>query len=403
VLATFPDAFRQGAAARSKMPDPDFPRGLGLGDVGEGAPGKWILGGDATPPVHVLLSLYMRTAGGIEEASKLLEGQIAEHGATLISKHDAATFADKRVVHFNYVDGIAQPRFPGLHGRQYADMQPESQLGDFLLGGDYQNRYGGNYLGDIPSVLGTNATYGAFRIQRQDVFGFEEMLDSCAAAAGIDREAVAAKLMGRWRNGTPVSLSPDTPDPSPPLTDEELNDFDSVPGPGHRGLYDDTEGLRCPVGAHIRRMNPRGSKVMGMPHSRRILRRNMPFGPQIEPGQKRGENEPERGLMGYFMCGDLEMQFEFIQRVWVNQDIATSGLRDTREPIVGTQPEGGGQFRIPGANGHGPTVLRNLPNLVTTRGSVYCLLPGIRGLRYLAGLPVEGQAAAPAPAPAVAG
>jgi hypothetical protein len=89
--------------------------------------------------------------------------------------------------------------------------------------------------------------------------------------------------------------------------------------------------------------------------------------------------------------------------VWVNQDIATSGLRDTREPIVGTQPDSGGQFRIPGSGGHGPTVLRNLPNLVTTRGSVYCLLPGIRGLRYLAGLPVEGQAAAPAPAPAVAG
>ena len=73
-------------------------------------------------------------------------------------------------------------------------------------------------------------------------------------------------------------------------------------------------------------------------------------------------------------------------------------MRDTREPIVGTQPDGGGQFRIPSQNGHGPTVLSDLPNLVTTRGSLYCLLPGIRGLHYLAGLPAESRAAAPAPA-----
>ena len=396
VLATFPDAFRQGSAARSKAKDPDFEHGIGLGDTGKGAPDQWILGGDKSAPVHILVSLYMRTRETLDEWTRVLGSQFERHGVTLVSEHDAAWFPEKGIVHFGYRDGIAQPRFPGLPGRQYPDMQPEAKAGDFLLGRGHSNTYGGNYLGDIPGALGDNATYGAFRIQSQDVFGFEELLDRGAQACGIDRELLAAKLMGRWRNGAPLSLAPDTPDPKPPLSEEEMNDFDFVPGPGRRGLYDDTEGLRCPVGSHIRRMNPRGATVMGMPHSRRILRRSMPYGPPIEAGQQPGENEPERGLIGYFMCGDLEMQFEFIQRVWVNQDIATSGLRNTREPIVGTQPDGGGSFRLPSADGHGAAIVSELPTLVTTRGGLYCLLPGIRGLRYLAGLGAESAAAQPA-------
>ena len=400
VLATFPDAFRAGSAARSKAPDPDYAHGIGLGDVGAGAPANWVVGGDATPPVHLLLSLYMRDPDGLERVSAVLRDQFAAHALTEVSAHDGTAIGDRGEVHFGYRDGIAQPRMPDFHGRQYADMQPEAGAGDFLLGRDHSNRYGGNYLGDVPPALGDNATYGAFRIQRQDVRAFESLLDAGAAATGLDREAVAAKLMGRWRNGTPVALSPDTPDPQPPLSEEELNDFDYVPRPGHRGLYDDTHGSRCPVGAHIRRLNPRGATVMGMPHTRRILRRSMPYGPRLDSAAPPAPDEPERGLIGYFMCGDLEMQFEFIQRVWANQDIATPGLRDTRDPIVGTQPGGGGHFAIPSANGGPPVVLEDVPNLVTTRGSLYCLLPGIGGLRHLAGLPGTGAAAAPGPAPA---
>jgi deferrochelatase/peroxidase EfeB len=399
VLDAFPDAYKQGSAARSAAPDPDFKDGVGLGDQGDGAPANWVVGGPQNPPVHIVVSLYMRDPEGLERVSEVLEGRFAEHGAQKVWAHDATAIGDRGQVHFGYRDGIAQPRLEGVPDDKYPDMQPEAGVGDFLLGRDYANRYGGNYLGDIPGRLGDNATYGAFRVQRQDVHGFEAMLDRCAAASGLDRELIAAKLMGRWRNGTPLSLSPDTADPAPELKEEELNDFDYVPSPGRRALYDDTQGLRCPVGAHIRRLNPRTSTVMGMPHSRRILRRSMPYGAPVDTG----DPQEERGLIGYFMCGDLEMQFEFIQRVWVNQDISTSGLRGSREAIVGTQPapeKGGGRFTIPTGDGSGPVVLRALPNLVTTRGSLYCLLPGIGGLRYLAGLPATDAAADPAPPPA---
>jgi deferrochelatase/peroxidase EfeB len=180
-------------------------------------------------------------------------------------------------------------------------------------------------------------------------------------------------------------LSPDTADPKPAIADDRLNAFDYGPQPDHPTFYDDSRGLRCPVGAHIRRLNPRGARVMGMPYSRRITRRAMPYGPALKPGQER--DEVPRGLVGYFICADLEMQFEFIQRVWANQDLSTNGLRGTREPFIAAQPDRGGNFTIRTTDARDPIVLSGLPNLVTTLGSVYCLLPGIGGLRHLAELP----------------
>jgi Dyp-type peroxidase family len=383
-LAAFPPAFQQGAAARAAAPDPDFPNGIGLGDVGPGAPENWIVGGTATPAVHMLLSLYGRSRAGLEEASAGLRASLAQHGVDELSHHDANRLPDGRV-HFGYLDGIGQPRIRGGLGRQLADMQPEAETGDFLLGKDYTNVYGGNYIGDLPPALADNATYGAFRVLRQDVAGFEALLEHWGDSAGMDPELVAAKLMGRWRNGVPLTLSPDTDQPDPPIPDEHMNAFDYAPGPGHATYYDDADGRRCPIGAHIRRLNPRGGMVMGKQYSRRLLRRGMPYGPEFEPGQ--ADDGVERGLLGFFICGDIEMQFEFMQRVWANQDFSTHGLRGSREPIVGTQPEGGGRFTIRTADARDPVVLGGLPTLVETRGSVYCMLPGVGGLRYLASLP----------------
>jgi deferrochelatase/peroxidase EfeB len=384
-LDAFPDAFQQGPAARAASP-PEFRGDVGLGDVGASAPEHWVLGGPKNPAVHLMLSLYTRRDAHRSHMSDALRASFAEHGLTELSHHDADALPKGRV-HFGYPDGIAQPRV-GV-GNELRDMQPEVPIGDFLLGGGHENVYRGNYIGDIPPALGDNSTYGAFRILSQDVFGFEDQLDAWARAARMDRELVAAKLMGRWRRtGVPLTLSPDRSDTDPPVSPERMNEFDYGPGPRHPTYYDDSLGLRCPVGSHIRRLNPRGARVMGMPHSRRITRRAMPYGPEMVPGQPR--DEVDRGLVGYFVCGDLEMQFEFIQRVWVNQDLSTNGLRGTREPFMGSQPPGGGRFTIRTADARDPIALTGMPDLVTTRGSVYCLLPGIGGLAHLAALTGSG-------------
>jgi deferrochelatase/peroxidase EfeB len=386
MLAAFPLAFRQGSAARSSLP-PTSPTDVGLGDIGTSAPGRWILGGPATGAVHLLISLGTGNAPALEDRSRQLRDQFAADAIVEVFHHDA-TALPGGAVHFGYKDGISQPWIDGTPGQRPEDLQPTVPTGDFLLGRDYRNHYRGNFLAAIPPVLGDNGTYSAFRILRQDVEAFETFLALAAEHWKLPPELMAAKLLGRWRNGSPLVLTPDAPGP---VSEAHINAYDYAPTAAHPVFFDDDIGLRCPIGAHMRRLNPRGALVMGQPHSRRIVRRGMPYGPVFDPLHP---DHAERGLVGHFICGDIESQFEFIQRFWVNQDLATSGLRGTRDPILGAQPDSGGRFVMRSSDTRDPIILDNLPRLVETRGSLYCFLPGIGGLRYLASLSAKTASAA---------
>jgi deferrochelatase/peroxidase EfeB len=391
VLAAFPPAFCQGPAVRAQPAKPPVAGDVGLGDVGESAPEHWEVGGPNTPEVHLLVSLHARGTARLDGVTVGVRQALADHALTELWHRDARGLPSRGRpsgrVHFGYVDGIAQPRIAGAPGReQPPDLQPQMPSGDLLLGGDHRNSFGGNFAGSLPSALADNATYGAFRVLRQNAGAFEGLLREWATASGADPELIAAKLMGRWRTGVPLVLSPQTDRPEPPVPHDKLNEFDYVSPAARPALYDDSEAQRCPYGAHVRRLNPRGAPVMGTPHSRRLVRRSMPYGPEIPDGVT-ADDGVDRGLVGYFLCGDLEAQFEFLQRVWVNNDFAAAGLRGTRDPIMGSQPAGGGTFTAHLNGSRRPTTLRGLPTLVTTRGSAYCLLPGIGGLRYLASLP----------------
>ncbi len=379
-LATFPAAFQAGAATRALASDPDNIRGVGLGDVGESAPATWVLGGTAGPEVHLVLSLYTdeHRVTVRETGSAALRDAIARHGAREVASFDADALPGGRV-HFGYRDGISQPRIDGGPGRQPADMQEAMPAGELLLGAGHVNFYGGNHLGAIPPAIGDNATYAAFRILAQDVAGFEATLERWSAQTGIGTEWLASRVMGRWRDGAPVITHPDGPEPAPATA--ALNRFDYGPSPENPLYLDDAAGVRCPAGSHIRRLNPRSAPAMGMRGSRRIVRRGMPYGPAWDPAA--GDDGIERGLIGLFMCADLELQYEFVLRQWANMDIAQPGLRGTREPILGAQPEGGGQLIVRGSSRE-RLVLSGLPTLTRTRGSVYCMMPGLHGLRALA-------------------
>jgi deferrochelatase/peroxidase EfeB len=379
VLDDFPPAFREGPALRARTSVASDLH-VGLGDVRESAPEHWTMGGPDNPEIHVIVSLYTQGADRFDTVSDRLRSAFSAHLLRERWHGDARSLSGKDRVHFGYRDGIGQPRLPGGHGNKREDMQPDMPAGDLLLGCDYENSFKGNFAGDLPRALADNATYGAFRVLYQDVAAFERLLTAWSQETGLPRETVAAKLVGRWRSGTPLALSPDA---DQELPDGQLDAFDYVPKNGDPG-YDDTEGYRCPMGAHVRRMNPRGALVMGVPHSRRIVRRGMPYGPELEEGAP--DDGIDRGMIGYFLCGDLETQWEFLQRIYANDDIATFGILGTREPIGGTQPVAGGKFVIPTPDREDGVTLRGLPSLVLTRGSAYCLLPGMGGLRYLAEL-----------------
>lgn len=381
-IQQFSAAFVAGSAARSTIAEgsDDWTR-VGIGDIGTSSPDTWILGGPSTPAVHLLASLYTddRSTVELEARTAQLRAVADEHGITEVSCHDAVALPEGRV-HFGYRDGISQPWIDGSPGPRPSDRQPAAGSGDFLLGAGHRNIYRGNFAGGIPSVLADNGTFSAFRILRQDVTAFEAFLDRAAERYEFDRELVAAKLVGRWRNGVPLTESHETDTPPNGVPPAPHNDYDYASTPDHPTYFDDTNGVRCPVGAHMRRLNPRSGLVMGLPHNHRIIRRGMPYGPPVSDTP----DDVERGLIGHFICGDLEAQFEFIMRVWANQDISAAGLRGTRDPILGAQPDCGGKFTIRTTDRRDPVVLNDLPRLVDTRGSLYLFLPGINALRSLA-------------------
>ena len=332
--AAFTAAFR----AFARGPD-DEQAAIRNGDVDASHPRRWRLGGPRKP-VHLVLSVYADDATALAQYLQALRQGVTEHQLVEVVAWFADALIDaaapeRRSVHFGYADGLSQPRLAIQDEPEgEPDMQPQAGVGEFLLGSKYPNVYGGaNSLGGLSMELAENATFCALRIMAQDVAAFERLLDEASARYQVSRPWLAAKLMGRWQDGTPVSLSPDAPLPADDA--RPRNQFNYAPSHAHPLTADDSAGLRCPVGAHIRRFNPRSGVVAGKPYSRRLLGRGLPYG----PAYRSAADDPaiERGLVGLFMCSDLDRQFEFTLRQWAQGDQATCGLRGQQDPIVGAQ------------------------------------------------------------------
>lgn len=365
-LELFPKAFREGALDRAAD---NF-------DTGENAPEYWWLGGPSQAAmVHLVVSLYQgrepNSSAAFAQAAVDLVAAFPGAGLTLLAAHDASHNGGNSW--FGYADGIANPRLarpcPVPHER--TDLQPAAGVGEFVLGKGYQNIYGGSSLGKLPPELAGNGSFCAVRILAQDVNAFDAAVVAEATRLGLDPELLKAKLMGRWLEGAPLTLHPKT---SPGANDQ--NNFDYAPSYEYPQTQLDHEGTTCPVGAHIRRTNPRSSRVAGARYARRLMRRGMHY-------ELRNENNEvqEVGLFGMFICGDLERQFEFIQRQWINGDTFAPGLRGTRDPFVGTPERKEQVFEIP-VVGDASLQVR-LPQLVRTRGSLYLFMPGLHALRWL--------------------
>lgn len=367
-----------------------------LGDDGPSAPENWEFGGpQMQPPIDAMFSLYANKVSEgygdsvgserIDAAEAALTKACELHQIEIVWSGSACALPGD-AEHFGFRDGIAQPAIEGVDLGEVRDMQPKSKLGEFLLGHRYMNQFGGNFIGDLPEELAGNGSYGAFRMLHQDVGSFRAYCRQVSQRHEMSNELVAAKLMGRWHDGTPLMRAPDDNayrklQAGGGLPPAEINEFDYRPKDDNDTYFDDTAGMRCPVNAHVRRMNPRSALVMGRPHMRRIVRRNLPYGPPLDETSD-GDDE-SRGLMGYFICGDLEAQYEFLLKLWANMDVITAGARGIRDPIIGAQEPQGGRFVIRTRDGRDPIGLDDLPRFVVTKGSVYCFLPSISGIRYL--------------------
>jgi deferrochelatase/peroxidase EfeB len=368
-LATFPQEFVEGAVARAAH----------VGDTGDSAPDSW-KGGLAGPGVHALLFVFAQSEPILERVTTQLRGGLAG-GFTELSMHDARGLPN-HVAHFGYRDGFAQPTIDGGLPPLLPDVLPKAPAGEFLFG--YPSQYT-DFTYPVPqpeAQLGKNGTFVAFRILEQDCHAFEQFLTSAAQQTGLDAELIAAKMCGRWRNGVPLAISPTDPNVDLPL--EKYNSFDYTPTASVPDAFDDKRGVRCPIGSHVRRMNPRNGVVAGNSGlKRRIVRRGLPYGPLYDP--QNPNDGIERGLLGIFIGVSLKDQFEFLMSDWANKGSFAPGLRDTKDPVLGDNPDGA-TFLMPVEGQKKPVEIQGLSRFVRTRGGAYGFLPSVTAIKYLARL-----------------
>jgi Dyp-type peroxidase family len=382
-LTTFPTEFQEG------MTEPNRSRVMGDREGSENDPKLWRWGGTAPEQltVHILLLLYATDDQQLAEFYTPLADQFARNGVKLILKLDTKPLKDEQGCfreHFGFRDGISQPIIEGLS----RDGSPHNTIkaGEFILG--YPNEY--DLLTESPRVkpefdslnilppgefgshdLGRNGSYLVFRQLSQNVEEFWSFLQKATqnpdgSNNSEARLKLAAKMVGRWPSGTSLVQSPDRDDPN--VIDK--NDF------AYHHL--DARGLRCPLGAHVRRTNPRDS--LGRTYGE-------PISPSFDP--EAILNTPSSGERGiHFICinANISRQFEFLQHTWIDNP-KFNGLYEETDPLMGDRHPLGTKtdtFTEPATPMRNRT--KGLPQFVVVRGGAYFFLPGIKAIRYLASL-----------------
>ena len=358
-LDSFPPEFVSGMAARAAE----------LGDVGENAPANWEkpLG---SPDVHVVLGALAPDAARLEaRLERARKGIEATPGITIVYRQDSFALPTERE-HFGFKDGISHPAVEGSGIPGSNPQERPLKAGEFILG--YPDETGAIAPMPQPEVLGRNGTYVVFRKLHQRVAAFRQYLQANSADASAG-ELLAAKMVGRWRSGAPLSLSPERDDPALGEDSKRNNDF----------LYhaDDPKGLKCPVGSHIRRMNPRDAEIVGDVKLHRMIRRGTAYGPPLPEGVLEDDGA-DRGLVFVFAGAYIKRQFEFVQTEWVSKGDFI-GASAEKDPLCGPN-DGTGMFTIPKL----PIRRRvqGLPQFVSTRGGEYFFMPSLSALKWLAEL-----------------
>jgi Dyp-type peroxidase family len=370
-LGTFSREFQNGMADHADL----------LGDIGTNRPACW------EPwwqdgSVHAMVAIHAQSSDRIRERFGPIEAAMGRHGVRAVGEPQTATrliVNEKQVKeHFGFVDGFGQPALDidGYDPPKRGQGTPDGHggwnhvaLGEFILGLPDEE----GVLPDAPQPpeLATNGTYLVFRKLQQHVGKYREYVRAQADRLGWTPERVGARLIGRWPDGSPLEKAHKQPDAALGADEDRNNDF----------LYDkeDANGHLCPVGAHIRRANPRDALKLSpqLASRHRMLRRGITYGPELPTGAP--EDGSDRGLLFMACVASLRRQFEFVQGQWLN-DGNIFHLGEDRDAMGGCH-DGSRKLTVQGCP---PRFLPNVPEFVTTRGGEYLFKPGISAMRWLA-------------------
>jgi Dyp-type peroxidase family len=356
-LATFPEEFRQGMVERAEM----------LGDTGANDPAHWV-DKTASPDLHAITILFARDAPERERCALEHRKLVAEcQGVEVLSALDLEATPPFEYAHdhFGYRDRLSQPVIEGSGDEPTPGSGAPLKAGEFILG--YPDESGPGPALPQPQVLTRNGSFMAYRRLEEHVGRFRDFLREHGETKD-EQELIAAKLMGRWRSGAPLTLAPEKDDPALGADPQRNNNFNYK--------SEDPQGYAVPLGSHMRRMNPRDTAANM--NRRRMIRRGATYGPYLPEGTP--EDGTERGIAAFVICGSLIRQFEFAQNVWVN-DRNFHELVNERDPIIGTQ-DGTLEYKIPKRPIR--RKITGLPAFTTVRGGAYFFLPSLKALRWLA-------------------
>jgi len=422
VIEGFSDEFIIGMSG-------DESRSRRLGDIGENAPKKWDWGGKRKELPHVLLLMYAKK-NGIKSWREKVEDKNFSKAFKVLT--ELPTLHNEGKEPFGFKDGISQPVIDW--GRQQSADSHERErysnvvaVGEVVLG--YPNEYGlyttrplidaetDRFASDLPNAeeqpelkdFGRNGSYLVLRQLGQDVPGFWQFLHKESGEKADKREQLATAMVGRDRKGLPL-----IPKAAKPIAGV------SSQNPENHFTYNfDSHGNKCPIGAHIRRSNPRTGdlpprvtsfisrllKILGFEQKQdedliastrfhRILRRGRSYGEELLPDDAVKPNAPvaERGIQFICLAGNILRQFEFVQNAW-SMSSKFSGLQQESDPLLGNREpllsgEKTDQFKRPDANGPVKTTC-DLPQFVTVKGGGYFFMPGLSALKYIASVSAE--------------
>ncbi|WP_103071391.1 Dyp-type peroxidase [Aquimarina sediminis] len=401
-LSSFSRPFKEGMTESHRQ--------FVLGDIEYNNPNTWNWGGANNPTIHMVLMLFAVNDTKLREVYSNHQNLFSTHDILEIKYLSTTVLKDKKE-HFGFRDSISQPIMRGFGKSNELPKEDTTPTGEFILG--YKNWY--DQYPDSPHVkkdndirevlsnkkenqnlkdLGRNGSYMVFRQISQDVLEFWNYMKSTSSEPNVDKKTenaiqLASKMVGRWPSGAPLIKTPEKDNPDY-ATD---NDF--------KYWNEDFNGLKCPLGSHIRRTNPRDwlltektdveSKEMSQKH--RLLRRGRSYGDPLvdsmvtEDIVNANDDSQPRGL--HFICfvGDITRQFEFIQNSWVKFH-KFGGLYDDSDPLIGTHYSNSEITSDTFTVQSKPFRRRycNMPAFTKIEGGEYFFFPGIKAFQYIASI-----------------
>lgn len=398
-----------------------------LGDRvdGSGAPPDYVVGSTWDDTPDILLIIGADSVDSLVQFSESMRTAAAMAGCTTIYKEERGNKLPGEIEHFGFRDGISQV---GVRGRlssivdDYLTLrrldpndpsagefakpgQPLVWPGQFVFG--YPTQLPGTSLEPGPDSDGgppwmKNGSFLVYRRLRQDVPAFHTFLQEQATlltgalGRAMTEHEVGALIVGRWRDGSPLLLSPNQPNQNVSGDEMLVNDFAFAQGTPSMTLIDppsgrmlppqagDPAGQRCPFFAHIRKVNPRDlttdQGIAGRTLTFQMLRRGVPYGPRLAGSTPDGA---DRGLLFLAYQTSFKRQFNVLNTLWVNNSSAPEMTDEGFDLLISQNSGRDRAAALRDSNGTVKATMNARTNWVIPTGGGFFFSPSVSFLRSL--------------------